>query len=131
MIYFNEYLVAKTINTINSVKDSFDMSDVLNDINRIQLAIESINQNRHFSEAEKLDIELRQKYPYIEIMLNVANSISVPSLRNGRVHTEFEILLSRLKQDYYGILCDTAIKKGIINDVRKFIDHTDQLDLNY
>lgn len=58
--------------------------------------------------AEKLDIELHHKYPTINIMINIANNVSVCNTSP----TDYKKTpLEFLKTDYYGIICDTLLKK--------------------
>ena len=58
MIYFYDDLVARTVETI---KESHDCTDILNDLNRIDQAITNINLYGNLSVADQLDRELRHK----------------------------------------------------------------------
>ena len=60
MIYFYDELVAKTLDTI---KDTYDCADILNDLNRISQAIENVKLYGYWSAVDQLDQELRQKDP--------------------------------------------------------------------
>ena len=68
------------------------------------------------------DLELRQKYPAICAMLQMANSMPTLSLQRTDVAKNESVNEANLRQDYYGILCDTAIKKGIKKNFEECID---------
>lgn len=123
MIHFNEDKVSKIT---KQIKELHDLVDVLNDINKIELAILHVRQYGDLQTARRLDVELRDKYPLINQMIEVAralrpisNLMSVSQI--GREVEEIEWL----KQDYYGVLCDTALKKGLIGEIEQFIDKVD------
>lgn len=122
MIYFYDELVDRTLKMI---KESYDCADVLNDLNRIEQAVTSVNLYGNRSAAEQLDRELRQKYPCIEIMLALADSMLVRlSQASGSLPVE-EMMISNLRQDYFGILCDTALKKQLIHSTKEFIKNVE------
>ena len=75
--------------------------------------------------AEQLDRELRQKYPCIDNMVNFANSIPAPVPQAKKNYSASEEMLSNLQQDYFGILCDTAIKKQLVHSIKEFIKNVD------
>ena len=118
MIYFYDELIARTLKTI---KESYDCADILNDLNRINQAIENVNLHGNCTAAYQLDQELRQKYPCINKMVDVANSMPTPALRARRMYSASEASISDLNQDRYGILCDTAIKKQLVHNIKEFI----------
>lgn len=122
MIYFYDELVAKTLETI---KEAYDCADILNDLNRINQAMTNIKLYGDWYAANQLDQELRQKYPCIDNMVNFANSISIPVPRAKKNYSAGEAVLSDLQQDYFGILCDTAIKKQMVHSVKEFIKNVD------
>lgn len=121
MIHVCHELVAKTLEII---KESYDCADVLNDLNRINQAIENINLFGYWPAADQLDRELRQKYPCIDKMLSFANSISVPVPRTPKTYSENETIL-KLNQDFYGIICDTAINKQLVCSLKDCIKAAD------
>ena len=108
MIYFYDDLVAKTVETI---KESYDCADILNDLNRINQAITNIKLYGNWSLPDQLDRELRQKYPCIDNMVAFANSIPVP--------------VPRAKKYYFIIIYDTAIKKELVHSIKEFIKNVD------
>lgn len=122
MIYFYDELVTKTVETI---KEASDCADVLNDLNRINQAIANIKLYGNWPMANQLDQELRKKYPCIDMMVDFANSIHVSVQRVKKNCFPSEAVLSNLKQDYFGILCDTAIKKKLVNSIKEFIKNVD------
>ena len=120
MIYFDQVLVAKAL------KEVSDYIDIARDIARIQFLVGSLYTKVILMEARQLDQELRRKYPMIETLLALAEIL--PKTNSGASdqplymnNTPAEI--KNLIQDYYGILADVLIKKGIIHQAEQFIDH--------
>ena len=122
MIYFYDELVTRTLETI---KEAYDCADVLNDLNRIEQEIANIKLNGNLFMATQLDQEMRKKYPCIDRLIDFANSIPIPSVRVKKSYSANEAIITSLNQDYYGILCDTAIKKQIIQSIKEFIKNVD------
>lgn len=122
MIYFENDIVTKTLETI---KDTYECMDILKDLNQIEQTIEKVKFYGDWFEAEKLDRKLRQKYPCIDVMINIANSMRIPLPRIKKNYSVSEAVISNLNQDYYGILCDTAIKKQLICNTNEFIKAVD------
>lgn len=122
MIYFYDYLVNKTFETI---KESYDCADILNDLNRINQMISNIKLYGDCTLAYDLDRELRQKYPYINKMVDFANSFYVTMQPSRKKYSKIEAILSNLEQDYYGILCGTAIQNGLVHNIKEFIKAVD------
>lgn len=122
MIYFYDDLVEKTMKII---KESHDCADIVKDLNRINQTITNINLYEDYSVAVQLNRELRQKYPCINSMVNFANSITIQTPRPKMIYSPNESVLLNLKQDYYGILCDTAIKKHLVHSIKEFIKNVD------
>lgn len=76
--------------------------------------------------ADRLDRELQQKYPAIDILLNLAKAMrSNPLLpqQSGRNRTMEEAAIANLQQDYCGILCDVAVKKGVKQSIEDCIEN--------
>ncbi len=116
VIHFYDDLVARTVETI---KKAYDCTDILNDLNT------NINLCGNLSVAAQLDRELRHKYPYINNMIEFANSISISESGVKMNYSASEAALSNLEQDYFGILCDTAIKKQMVHSIKEFIRNVD------
>ncbi len=120
MIYFHEELVVKTMETI---KDAADLSDIRTDMQRIEDAQNRVQQFGDTLTARRLDTELRKKYPIINEMLALANTICPPVQQAPmRVNQTEAIPEARmLQQDRCGILCHVALKKGVSQSIKQFI----------
>lgn len=116
---FNKELCAKALKIIH---ESSDLHDVAMNLNKINYFL-SLNPTFEVRlKAEAFNIELRQKYPTIDKMLNIANSIFVS---NEASTNYIQDPLEFLKQDYYGIICDTVLKKGLASSIEEFIESRD------
>ena len=117
-IYFASDLRERTL---KALMEAHDCADVKNDLDRIQWTIQCGTNEQ----AGYLDWEMRQKYPMIDYMLQVANHF--PAQAHSPRYCGKSITASpeksNLEQDYWGILCDTAIKKGIKKRLEDCIDH--------
>ena len=106
--------------TLKALKDAEDCADILKDLGRIKYTIAHGSEQ----EARALDYELQQKYPAIDAMLQAADN-----LQATRIPLCFTTVKSgssaksNLQQDYWGIICDAAIKKGIKKRMEDCIDH--------
>lgn len=90
-------------------------------------------QYRTNGQAEYLDREMRQKYPMIDYMLQVANHFPAQAHSQGycgKGITESPEK-SNLEQDYWGILCDTAVKKKIKKTLEGCIDRVEDTSMVY
>ena len=117
-IHFKDDVKVATWKAIN---EAHDCADVATDLLRIQNTIAYGTDE----EAMHLDLELRRKYPIIDAMLQIANSLPMqPSQRTATVSGESPSK-ANLWQDYYGILCDTAVKKNIKKSIEDCIDHVE------
>lgn len=122
MIYFYPELVAKTEEII---KDAHDCFDILCDLNRIEQAKATVNLYGDVFSASQLDDELRKKYPSIDELSNFAKTMLPPGPQSKKNYSPSEAVISNLIQDYYGILCDTAVKKEIVQEMKQFIKSVD------
>jgi hypothetical protein len=122
MIHFYENMIAEIL---KNVKESSDCAEICKDINRIKKAIAQVQNCGDRFTANQLDRELRQKYPCIDGMLDVANSIPCSSLQITKAYSSDEAVIESLWQDYYGILCGTAVKKGYVHSVEELIKYID------
>lgn len=106
--------------TLKALKDAEDCADILKDLGRIKYTIAHGSEQ----EARALDYELQQKSPAIDAMLQAADN-----LQATRIPLCFTTVKSgssaksNLQQDYWGIICDAAIKKGIKKRMEDCIDH--------
>lgn len=122
MIVFYDDLFAKTWETI---KEAHDCTDILRDLDRIGQAKANVYAYGGVLAADQLDQELRQKYPTIDVMLRVADTMRTNPLlppQTGRPLSAEETAISNLQQDYCGILCDMAVKKGIKKSIKDCIE---------
>lgn len=120
-IYFAEELFE---NVLQIIRESYDCVDVANDLENIQ------NTIRYGSdlEAARLDDYMRRKYPIIDTMINTANSIQARSYfgnYGNPGNSSLSLYKSRLEQDRCGILCQTAIEKGLKQNLKSCIDHVE------
>lgn len=127
MIHFYDDLFIKTLEFIKEAKDC---ADTLHDLNRIEQAKENVYFAGGVLAADQLDRELRMKYPTIDRMLDIANTMRTnsslsPAPQTEQTRSAEDIAISNLEQDRCGILCDTAVKKGITKEIKQFIKTVD------
>ncbi len=115
-IYFASDLRERTL---KELMEAHDCADVKNDLDRIQWTIQCGTNGQ----AEYLDREMRQKYLMIDYMLQVANHFPARPARYCVKTAASSFEKFNLEQDYWSILCDTAIKKGIKKRLEDCIDH--------
>lgn len=123
MIIFYDGLFTKILEIM---KEAHDCADILRDLNRIAQAKANVYSYGGVFVAGQLNQELRQKYPAIDVMLSIANTIHsspLPLLQSGRTHTMEEEAMDNLQQDYCGILCDMAVKKGVKQSIKDCIEN--------
>lgn len=114
-IYFASDLRERTL---KALMEAHDCADVKNDLDRIQWTIQyGMNE-----QAGYLDWEMRQKYPMIDYMLRSTDRFPARPARYCMETAASSLEKSNLEQDYWGILCDTAIKKGIKKGLEDCID---------
>lgn len=131
-IYFKRDLASKMSVAIKEDRDKIDVcKDICNieqTIRYLKVPAESISIENYYNvrrHAKELDELLRKKYPTINNLLNVANLFPKRSSATPVCSQAREEILSNLVQDYFGILCDTAWKSGIIASIKEFIDYVD------
>ncbi len=119
MIYFKKDLIKSALDT---AKEARDCADVLKDLDRINNAIANIQNYDGLGQARELDKELREKYPCIDAMLSIAQAML--SGLSGQAQSSSYSLpeVKKLNQDRYGIICGTAIKKGIVHEMKDMIE---------
>lgn len=108
--------------TLKVIKDAHDCAEVANDLLRIQNTIAYGTDE----EAMRLDLELWKKYPTINAMLQIANSLPVQPSQCAAAAAGESPSKANLRQDYYGILCHIAVKKRIKESIEDCIDHVSQ-----
>lgn len=112
--------------TLEIIKEARDCADVLRDLSQIEQAKANLfgGYGAVFG-ANQLDRELRKKYPTIDMMLDIANTMLPPSPQVSRIRSEVDQAIANLNQDYCGILCDTAVKKGLVKSIKDCIESVD------
>ena len=121
MITFYDGLFAKTLEIM---KEAHGCADILRDLDRINQTTAKVYSYGGVFAADQLDRELRQKYPMIDVMLNIADNMRSNSLfppQDGPARSKQEKAISNLQQDFCGILCDTAVKKGMKQSIKDCI----------
>lgn len=121
MVHFYDSVVHQIEEYIKDAKDAQDCADICNDLMQIQGEMAHVEHSGDCRGAWQLDQKLRQKYPGIAAMLSLANTLSAPTAQSERQYSDQSAAVEHLKQDYFGILYDTAIKKGLIRSVKEFI----------
>ena len=107
------------------IKDAHDRADICNDLIQIENEMIRVEHSGDCRGAWQLDQKLRQKYPGIDTLLAIANTLSPPSAQDQRQYSERLVAFEHLKLDRYGILYDTAIKKGLVPSAKEFIKSVD------
>ena len=121
MIHFDNNLAKEAFKIAH---EAHELSDVANDLNKINIILSTKTTKQNLSEAKRLDKELREKYPTIDKMLAIANSYptaTVASQSNTQELPEY----ANLKQDYFGILCYVLLKREITTSIEQFIEKVD------
>jgi len=95
---------------------------VLKDLDRINDAIANIQNYNGLEQARELDRELRDKYPCIDEMLDIAQTMLSGLSGQARSSSYSSPEVANLNQDYHGIICGTAIKKGIVHEMKDMIE---------
>ena len=122
MIHFDSKLVSKAI---EAAKDADDLMDVTKDLQQIKNAEAGVFQFGDIVTARRLDAKLREKYPIIDEMLDFANQMSPALQTEASSYAQLPQEVSNLQQDYYGIICHIALKKGIVQSIKQFIKSVD------
>lgn len=119
MMYLYEEMVYKAEKCIQDLRE---LHETKQDIDKIDFAMRNIQTLEGIRYANELDKELRQKYPTINLMLNVANSLpKISENRQGVAKTESVRELSALQQDRCGIICHVLLKKNVVSSLEQCI----------
>ena len=121
MIHFDNNLVKEAFKIAH---EAHELSDVANDLNRINALLSTIATMEVLYEAQRLDYELRKKYPTIDKMLAIANNYPIAMVAS-QSNTQELPEYANLKQDYFGILCHVLLKKKITTSIEQFIEKVD------
>ena len=120
---------------LKALKDGHELLDVSQDLKEVQRQMEQVEYSslilinsdhercRRLQQARELTGVLREKYPTINQMLNIANKFPQPqSSYFTPVSVSETEEYENLRQDYYGILCHTLLKKELIRTIEQFIE---------
>lgn len=123
---------------LEAIKEAHDLSDVREDLDRVRQEMEKVSYSRIIMEpdnneklksllhARALDDELRRKYPTINQLLFIADKLPKRPSASAIVAAATETSeFTSLEQDYYGILCDTLLRKEITSSIEEFIDRVE------
>lgn len=132
MIYFKEMYITQAKKIIegpfHQAEEIKEFSDIRNDLKRIAQAERHLHSNSGREAARQLNSELREKYPIIDQLLDIADRMpriihyspySNNSTRNPTNEAAY------LQQDRVGILCHVLMKKNIIREIEEYIDYVD------
>lgn len=112
--------------TLEIIKETWDCTDVFRDLSQIEQAKANLSIGYGaLLAANQLDRKLRQKCPTIDKMLDIANAMLPPSPQASTTRSEVDQVIANLNQDYCGILCDTAVKKGLAHSIKDCIESVD------
>ena len=119
MIYFELNFVNHVAEIIYEAKDYIDVAKDLSEI-------EYIYNNGSYYEAERLHAKMLHKYPIIMELFQLANALSQqPTFQNSTETAKALMNKENLKLDFYGIICDVALKKGLKESLKDCIDHAE------
>lgn len=131
MIYFKEMYIIQAKEMIykpfHQAEEIKEFIGIRKDLDRIAQAGQHLHSNSGREAARQLDLELREKYPIINQMLDIANGIprKISSLCNSNSTRNSTREAAYLQQDYYGILCYFLMKNKVIGKVEECIDYVD------
>ncbi len=118
MIHFDKNLIRHA----EQLHDVKEYMDIFNDLARIEQTLKSFD----IKEAQKLDNELREKYPAITKML--ASVDSLPKINGNKNFSSFTTqatVFDNLVQDKFGIYTHILLKSNYIKNVEDFIAYVD------
>lgn len=73
-----------------------------------------------------LHAKMLHKYPIIMELFQLANALSQqPTFQNSTETAKALMNKENLKLDFYGIICDVALKKGLKESLKDCIDHAE------
>ena len=111
MIYFELNFVNHVAEIIYEAEDYIEVAKDLSEI-------EYIYNNGSYYEAERLHAKMLHKYPIIMELFQLANALSQqPTFQNSTETAYAFPNKENLKLDYYGIICDVALKKRVSKTV--------------
>lgn len=118
MIHFNKNLIRHA----EQLHDVKEYMDIFNDLARIEQTLNISD----IEKAQKLDNELRGKYPTITKMLAIADSLpKINGSKNVSSFTTQATVFDNLVQDKFGIYTHILLKSNYIKNVEDFITYVD------
>lgn len=119
MIYFYGELIYEAEKYIHN---AYELYDIRQDMEKIEYAERNIYSAGGIQYAHKLDEELRKKYPTIDMMIDVANSLpKTYENQLGDKKGNRPLELDILQQDWCGIICDVLLKKEVVESLEQCI----------
>lgn len=118
----------KSLKQAENIIETKDDVDVAKDFANVLSHLSALNNNPSYEVIKlsfELDKSLHSKYPIIDKLLDLGSKLSSAKKGESQALSDAEAAKSNLTQDYFGILCDTLIKKEIITSANQFIDHVD------
>lgn len=126
MIYFYEELAQFALKIIDDkstqddIKASFDLGEISNTLDA------AIPTQEFIDSANKLHERIQKDYPEIDEMHAVASKmIRISRVGNDETRSEYDIILSDLKSDMYGILASVLLKHEKVSCIKDFIKSVD------
>ena len=111
-ITIHEDVMQEALKIINEARDCRDIKTDLNDITTTLDTGSDID-------ALVLDNKMREKYKEINSLQHVINNLPVYPSNCTRSTVNESLFKARLREDYHGIICIVAVKKGIKSDFRE------------
>lgn len=128
MTYFKRNLVeqARALIELKSTKDDLMAADDMAEISSMLSKLDASTD--YLQEARELDERMCKKYPQIELISSIANSMKqVPQNTIGIFLNKnpVEGVKSNLLSDMYGILADVLVKHKIVSELKEFIERVE------
>lgn len=136
-IHFYESLVEEAL---KAIRENHELSEVYKDIDNVLFQMEQVRftnlmqendcsiRSWKLQQARDLDKAMREKYPVIDNMLDIADRLipkETSPMAGYQTCTSETREYKLLKQDYCGILCHVLLKKKITETVEEFIEKVD------
>ena len=135
LIHFHKDLVQKSLKAIREAQELSEVSKDIDEVLRQMEQVSAVNLTQEYDDnikllklrqAMSLDKTMREKYPVIDNMLNIAYGLGPKQTSSGTsFYTNETKEYQALEQDYYGILCHVLLKKGFTETIEEFIEKVD------
>lgn len=126
MIYFYKELIKLAQKLIDDKSTQDDIKASI-DLDEIDFRLSIACPTREFIDvAKQLDKRINEDYPEIGDMHTVAfNMKNASGIYSERSQSEYEVVLSNLKSDKFGIFTSVLLKHGKISCIKDFIAKVD------